>query len=419
MKRILICILMMVPVLTHAQSPYTNTIFTPAKVMTASAQTSTALQLGTNNRAGSYSAGTITLTGTALTTATFGVLGSADGGVSYFLIPMNTYADPATLATTFTATTNGIYQVSLAGLTHIKFVTSGTFTGTSIALLLTASPNAVLGRVVPETDAGPPTGVAGGDLSGTYPNPSVGGIGGATVPTSAGLVGTNASKQIVAVTALPGTTTATTQAAADNSTLVATTAYADRAATTVGTAVAGGDLSGNYPNPTVAKTGGVAFAPSATTDTTNASNIGSGTLAAARIPTLNQNTTGTAGGLSGTPALPNGTTATTQAAGDNSTKVATTAYADRAVSNAIQEGVTGSIGGSLLTAGSCATGSATVTNSEPAGSPVAVAAADGSAANALVTLSGNVATTGTTVTVNVCAIAAVTPAAKTYNVAVF
>ncbi|MGC2424131.1 MAG: carbohydrate binding domain-containing protein [Nitrospirota bacterium] len=46
------------------------------------------------------------------------------------------------------------------------------------------------------------------------------------------------------------------------------------------------------------------------------------------FPTLNQNTTGTAAGLSGTPALPNGTTATTQTSGDNSTKLATTAYCD-------------------------------------------------------------------------------------------
>jgi len=39
------------------------------------------------------------------------------------------------------------------------------------------------------------------------------------------------------------------------------------------------------------------------------------------------NITGTAANLSGTPALPNGTTATTQTAGDNSTKLATTAFA--------------------------------------------------------------------------------------------
>lgn len=42
--------------------------------------------------------------------------------------------------------------------------------------------------------------------------------------------------------------------------------------------------------------------------------------------TLSNNTTGTAANLSGTPLLPNGTTATTQTAGDNSTKLATTAY---------------------------------------------------------------------------------------------
>lgn len=54
----------------------------------------------------------------------------------------------------------------------------------------------------------------------------------------------------------------------------------------------------------------------------------SGNLANCTFPTLNQNTTGTAANLSGTPALPNGTTATTQTAGDNSTKIATTAYVD-------------------------------------------------------------------------------------------
>lgn len=59
-----------------------------------------------------------------------------------------------------------------------------------------------------------------------------------------------------------------------------------------------------------------------------------GTIAAGDVPALNQNTTGTAANLSGTPALPNGTTATTQTAADNSTKLATTAYADNSATTA-------------------------------------------------------------------------------------
>jgi len=50
------------------------------------------------------------------------------------------------------------------------------------------------------------------------------------------------------------------------------------------------------------------------------------TSATATWPTFNQNTSGTAANLSGTPALPNGTTATTQTLGDNTTKIATDAF---------------------------------------------------------------------------------------------
>ena len=62
----------------------------------------------------------------------------------------------------------------------------------------------------------------------------------------------------------------------------------------------------------------------------SASLLTSGTIPSARVPTLNQNTTGTAANVSGTPALPNGTTATTQSAGTNNTTLATTAYVDAA-----------------------------------------------------------------------------------------
>jgi hypothetical protein len=51
------------------------------------------------------------------------------------------------------------------------------------------------------------------------------------------------------------------------------------------------------------------------------------------FPTLNQDTTGTAANLSGTPDLPDGTTAATQAADDNTTKLATTAFVQQEISN--------------------------------------------------------------------------------------
>jgi hypothetical protein len=80
-------------------------------------------------------------------------------------------------------------------------------------------------------------------------------------------------------------------------------------------------------------------------------------------------------------------------------------------------GTTGSIGGSSLTAGACSTGSVTLTGAV-AGHTVAVSAADGTLPNALTVISAAV-TSVNTVTVQVCAIAAVTPSAKAYNVTTY
>lgn len=81
-------------------------------------------------------------------------------------------------------------------------------------------------------------------------------------------------------------------------------------------------------------------------------------------------------------------------------------------------GTTGSIGGSVLIAGACSTGTVTV-NGAAVGMPVLVSASDGTNIPALgVNLSGTV-TAANTVSVSVCAIVALTPTAKTYSVRVF
>ena len=81
----------------------------------------------------------------------------------------------------------------------------------------------------------------------------------------------------------------------------------------------------------------------------------------------------------------------------------------------VQTATTASLGGSVLTAGTCAAGTTGI--GQPAtGHPASVAASDGTyQSNFLEAASIN----GQTVTVWVCAISAGTPTAKTYNVTVF
>lgn len=167
-------------------SPYSIVLF-PVVNFTLTGQTSAAIPLGTTQAngqwtSGSWSAAAISLSGVALTTATFGLLGSADGGVTFNAIAMESAAAPGTYATTFTATGPGIYCANLAGLTHVQFVTSGTFTGTSIALVMAASPNAQVG-------VRGPAGAAGGSALVVGTTTISGGVSGRVEYNNAGVLG--------------------------------------------------------------------------------------------------------------------------------------------------------------------------------------------------------------------------------------
>jgi hypothetical protein len=102
---------------------------------------------------------------------------------------------------------------------------------------------------------------------------------------------------------------------------------------------------------------------------------------------------------------------TTQSASDNSTRIATTAFVK---SNLPLMGATASIGGTALSAGSCASGTANVTGATASMAVVATPATypgDGMTWQPYISSSG-------VVTVKVCAVIAGTPTASTYNVRV-
>jgi hypothetical protein len=186
---------------------------------------------------------------------------NSSGFVPVALLPAN--IPISDLATTGTASSStylrgdGAWSTPNSGSSSLAADTDVSIVSPSTDQVLTYNGGPGKWENLPLPASLPPSGSAGGDLTGTYPNPALASTSNVQTVVN-NIISSNTtvtSKAPLASPALTGTPTAPTAAANTNTTQVATTAFVETAIPTSlpPSGNAGGDLTGTYPNPTVAK----------------------------------------------------------------------------------------------------------------------------------------------------------------------